>query len=863
MNTPPAGYHILDVRNPTKGAVKLSDHRSLDRSSHQNKPPSPPAAGDHGSTDVFGDSDLAELIVDALNKPESSKSIPTFVLYDKRGLQLFDEITYADDYYLTRAEMEILEQHADSLVSRLNDESVIIELGAGSLRKTSIILNAIERQKKKVTYYALDLDEHELDRSLRSLGVFEHITLIGLLGTFDQGIPWISKQDFSNSTQKIFLYLGSSIGNFSRYESVLFLRRIQQTCMNPGDLFLIGLDKRKNAMSVKRAYDDSQGITREFIMNGLDHVNSIVGQPLLDRSQFSYDSRYQPGIGRHVAHYKALKEIIVTYRYPDGETIQIPIEQGELIHVEYSYKYSDQEIHQMLVAAELDKVDEWEWRQGLYTMVLAEHRQCPFSSAITSVHETLFPRPQATDAIDCDTCNADYAERQDSFLGPRTWPRSVPSKYEWRQLWNAWDLVSKRMINHDTMLFERPIALRHPFIFYLGHIPAFIDIQMSRNKADQGIFPGSGLTEPAVYADIFERGIDPDMEDPTIVNPHSEVPEEDNDWPTVGAILEYQDKIRARLLNLLSFWETQDASSLWSRVGHEARVTWMCYEHEAMHLETLLYMLVQSPNVLPPQRCITWMEGSPKQQCLAPAAMLPMMGGLVTLGHDDPEDAVDCGSSNGFGWDNEHPRRTVMVESFEIQTRPVTNGEYLKFLKETKQEASLPASWGHMPGTPGQLAVKTVYGLCPIDRALHWPAQVSLIEARRYADHYNLRIPTEPELIHFRATASSAKNYRKKEPNIGFKSWHPTDVSNHEIHVLGDVWEWTETIWDRHEGFVPSKLYPGYSADFFDGKHHVVLGGSWATVPRIAERISFRNWYQAAYPYVFAGFRCCTKKVCP
>jgi len=71
----------------------------------------------------------------------------------------------------------------------------------------------------------------------------------------------------------------------------------------------------------------------------------------------------------------------------------------------------------------------------------------------------------------------------------------------------------------------------------------------------------------------------------------------------------------------------------------------------------------------------------------------------------------------------------------------------------------------------------------------------------------------------------------------------------------GGVWEWTSTVWDKYDGFVPSELYPGYSTDFFDGHHHVVLGGSYATIPRIAERRTVRNWYQTNYPYAWIGAR--------
>jgi L-histidine Nalpha-methyltransferase / hercynylcysteine S-oxide synthase len=96
--------------------------------------------------------------------------------------------------------------------------------------------------------------------------------------------------------------------------------------------------------------------------------------------------------------------------------------------------------------------------------------------------------------------------------------------------------------------------------------------------------------------------------------------------------------------------------------------------------------------------------------------------------------------------------------------------------------------------------------------------------------------------------------------NIGFRNWHPTPVTGNGHRLcgqsdLGGLWEWTSTPLASHEGFRAMDLYPGYTADFFDGKHNVCLGGSWATVPRIALRKTFVNWYQRNYPYVWCTAR--------
>lgn len=96
--------------------------------------------------------------------------------------------------------------------------------------------------------------------------------------------------------------------------------------------------------------------------------------------------------------------------------------------------------------------------------------------------------------------------------------------------------------------------------------------------------------------------------------------------------------------------------------------------------------------------------------------------------------------------------------------------------------------------------------------------------------------------------------------NVGFRHWHPVPVTANGAALagraaMGGVWEWTSSPLRRHPGFEPMSLYPAYTADFFDGKHNIVLGGSWATHPRIAGRKTFVNWYQRNYPYAWAGAR--------
>lgn len=210
---------------------------------------------------------------------------------------------------------------------------------------------------------------------------------------------------------------------------------------------------------------------------------------------------------------------------------------------------------------------------------------------------------------------------------------NLPTLQDWEGLWTAWDTVTRGMIPQEELL-DKPIKLRNACIFYFGHIPTFLDIQLSKATKD-------ALTEPQHYTTIFERGIDPDVDDPEKCHAHSEIPDE---WPPIEEILEYQTKVRRRLRDQY-------------RTGPEripryvARAIWIGFEHEAMHLETLLYMLLQSEKTLPPPSTIQ--PDFERMAKKAKAARVPnkwfqVPAQEITIGIDDPEDTTDL--SRHFGW---------------------------------------------------------------------------------------------------------------------------------------------------------------------------------------------------------------------
>ncbi|KAJ3109712.1 hypothetical protein HDU96_007157 [Phlyctochytrium bullatum] len=723
------------------------------------------------------------------------RSIPTLVLYDDRGLDLFDQITYLDEYYLTNAEIQIFTDWGNEIISTcVQDGGILVELGVGSMRKTKFLLDAIVRQQKSVTYYALDLSEESLRGSLKTLAEnFPTIRFVGLLGTYEDSLGYIANNvpthaaDGTRLTRTI-LWLGSSIGNLSREEAAEFLGKVCQQALSVGDTFLCGIDRRNTPTDVKLAYDDPKGITREFIMNGLDHVDRILGgNGTIDRRNFEYVSIYNDAEGRHEAYYKCLKAH--TLRLPN---ISIDLEEGEFINIEYSVKYSAKEVSELCDRAGLYHTFAWSDNSNRY-----------------GVH--LFSRPP-------------FHLRSTDVTSKKSYPGSmggVPTMRQFEEIWKAWDTVTCTMIKSGEYL-EKPIDLRHPYIFYLGHIPAFLDIQLSRCL-------GEKFTEPEFYAEIFERGIDPDLDDNTKCHPHSKVPDA---WPSHTEVLQYRDRVRQRVRKVIEAFYAKNTK--FASLGRLARVLWMCYEHDAMHLETILYMQVQCKKVRPPEGILCPPNFLRKTKAsdikaIPPTSFLPSIpeNATVVLGYNDPigdesswsalEDAV-------FGWDNERPARAVELKSLalrppsaaaRIQSRPVTAFEYYQFLCAQPQpvDASLiPASWEHFSReNASATTVRTVFGPISLANVPNWPVLCSHVQASAYMKHVGAsRFPSEEELVYLRRVQE--KEELSALPNVGFKLWYPEDAV--EGLVLGNGWEWTDTLMDSHEGFEASPLYPGYTADF-------------------------------------------------
>ncbi|EGF82700.1 hypothetical protein BATDEDRAFT_22786 [Batrachochytrium dendrobatidis JAM81] len=747
---------------------------------------------------------------------ELLRSLPTMVLYDDEGLSIFDRITYLDEYYLTNAEIDIFQHYADDIVNGyINNASVLVELGCGSMRKTKYILQALAKSGKTATYYAVDLSRSSLRESLLPLmAMFPTITFVGLWGTYDDSLAWL-KQSIPASISKTYLWLGSSIGNLTIQEAAVFLRGVADNAMETGDLFFCGIDRQNSFEILSLAYNDSHGLTRDFILNGINHINTIFSADnnsnLFDKSNFEYVSIYNELDGRHEAYLKVLRSHTVVGHNPDFE---VNLVENELINIEYSYKYSPKQVADVVDAAHLYHVGKWSDSKNLYDM-------------------HLFQKPEV------------YLSRLDKNTVSALAKATHPTLDQFEDLWKIWqvlfmlkDLIVSSMIPSDHYMFK-PIDLRHPYIFYIGHLPSFSDNQLSR-------FLEKDLSGNKLFLEIFGRGIDPDMDCTTKCHDHSPVPSQ---WPQLSTVIEYQNIVRSKIREMYS------TTNVYSK--RLSRTLFMCYEHDIMHVETFLQMLVQDSHILPPRNVARPILKNSRLLPKPSAKYLSIEKGSFIMGHDDHEvhDFDESESLARFGWDNEYPAHKEYVDSFKILSRPVTVGEYFEFLESTNWDATLiPGSWTRGEHSQGY-AIKTVFGPISVDQAWIWPVYVSNNQAAAFAQANDTRLPTEQELSFIRSQQPAADTME----NNNFTQWTPRDVqsitSDQVTDLNGNGWEHTSTVFLPFKGGANSQLYPNYSSDFYHGKHNVLLGASWATMDSIASRRTFRNWYQRAYAFEFAKFR--------
>ncbi len=281
---------------------------------------------------------FAEEISSSLNR--NSKFITPKFFYDKKGSDLFEKICTLPEYYPTRTEISILKNLQTELPSFIDDSFRLVELGSGSSVKTRLVLDIFTKMQQTTEYFPIDISEILTESSEQLLQDYDNLRITGIIDTYEGGLEFLKNYDDKNN---LILFLGSSFGNFSPADGKIFLEKINST-MKSGDLFLIGLDLVKDSQILESAYDDTQGVTAEFNLNVLSRINDELDADF-NLNNFSHYSTYNKEDQRIEMYLKSLvnQSVIIS-----KSNLSLNLEKDELIHTEYSHKYTLDQIKTLL-----------------------------------------------------------------------------------------------------------------------------------------------------------------------------------------------------------------------------------------------------------------------------------------------------------------------------------------------------------------------------------------------------------------------------------------------------------------------------------------------------------------------------------
>lgn len=276
------------------------------------------------------------------------KRLPSKYFYDRRGSELFEEITRQPEYYPTRVELALLEASAPQIAERVGPRAHVVEYGSGSGRKTRLLLDALD---DPVAYTPIEISRAALSASVARLDrEFGDIELLPVCADFTQPVPLPGP---ARAADHAFVFFpGSTIGNFVHDDAVRLLRAMYQT-MGPRGGALVGIDLQKDPALIERAYNDANGVTAAFTLNLLARLNRDIGSDF-DLDAFAHRATYVQAAGR-------IETFLVSTR---AQTVHVEgrafaFADGEAMQVEYSHKYTDAGFDAMAAAADLRVTRRW------------------------------------------------------------------------------------------------------------------------------------------------------------------------------------------------------------------------------------------------------------------------------------------------------------------------------------------------------------------------------------------------------------------------------------------------------------------------------------------------------------------------
>jgi dimethylhistidine N-methyltransferase len=264
------------------------------------------------------------------------KALPPKYFYDELGSRLFEAICWLPEYYLTRAEGEILRTNSVEIVSSVDGQVRLLELGSGSAEKTRYLIEALLSRQEQLHYLPVDISDSSLElSSQRLLRLYPGLRITAFAADYFMALQALAERVPADpDCRTVALFLGSNIGNFGRDESREFLRAVRKL-LRPEDALLLGADLKKSREVLIPAYDDSLGVTAAFNLNLLARINRELDGNF-DVKKFQHSATYNKDLGRIEIRLVSTQPQIVRIRAID---LEANFDEGETIRTENSYKF--------------------------------------------------------------------------------------------------------------------------------------------------------------------------------------------------------------------------------------------------------------------------------------------------------------------------------------------------------------------------------------------------------------------------------------------------------------------------------------------------------------------------------------------
>lgn len=282
---------------------------------------------------------------------QTSKTLPARYFYDQRGSELFEQICELPEYYPTRTEAQILQRYAQE-IAQGTGACELVELGSGSSTKTRLLLDAYQALGHEFRYVPIDVSGEILVESARQLRQdYPKLQIQGLVGTYAQAME---KLTATTSSSRMIFFLGSSLGNFSAQDCDRFFTQIN-AALDVGEYFLLGVDLQKPKHLLEAAYNDAQGVTAQFNLNMLEHLNQrFAGN--FDTQLFEHWAFYNEQLNQIEMHLRSSVAQTVSL---EALNLKVEFTAGETIRTEISRKFDLKGMKQQLHAQGLKTLTVW------------------------------------------------------------------------------------------------------------------------------------------------------------------------------------------------------------------------------------------------------------------------------------------------------------------------------------------------------------------------------------------------------------------------------------------------------------------------------------------------------------------------